>query len=125
MDLKNIKLTFEQVANADYGILIGMRPWIEYVNGEKTDTVLGTQYEVVFPKNRYKNLTVKVPGPPILTQEEIEDADRVIHIGFTGFIGKIYFNTRTGQNEISAKAAKAIIVDPDIDSNEEIELEEE
>lgn len=125
MDLKNIKLTFEQVANADHGILIGMRPWIEYVNGEKTDKVLGTQYEVVLPKNGYEKLSVKVPGSPILTEEEIKDADSVIHIGFPGFIGKIYFNRRNNKNEVSAKAAKAMIIDPDIDSNEEMELEEE
>lgn len=123
MKISQITLNWKQVANADYGILIGIRPWFEYVNGEKTDKVLGTQYEVVLPENGYEKLIVKVQGSPILTEEEIKDADSVIHIGFTGFIGKIYFNRRTSQNEVSAKAAKAMIVHPEID-DEEINLDE-
>lgn len=123
MNTKKIELSFRQVANADHGILIGMRPWIEYVNGEKTDKVLGTQYEVVLPENGYEKLIVKVPGPPILTQEEIEMADSVIHIGFSGFAAKIYFERQTKQNKVSARAEQAMIVHPEID-DEEINLDE-
>lgn len=111
MDFTKLSLTLPTLAKSNFALLIGTRPWQEYIDGKRTDRVIGTCYDLVFPKNGYEKITVKTPElTPAITNEEIGEDGEGILVAPVGFVGKLY-RTQTGSWDISAKAATVQIVD--------------
>ena len=69
----DIKLSLEQVANAKEILITDIREVREYVDGKRTDNIIGYAYEVAAPKNKYEKFSIKVEEKsPVITAEELE-----------------------------------------------------
>ena len=67
----DIKLSLEQVANAKEILITDIREVREYVDGKRTDNIIGYAYEVAAPKNKYEKFSIKVEEKsPVITAEE-------------------------------------------------------
>ena len=53
-------------------IATSVRPYYEFVDGKRTDKVLGYRYDVVLPQHGYEPLAVKVPGAKTLDVQDCE-----------------------------------------------------
>lgn len=114
--IESIKLTLEQLANDNKVLLLSVRPFKLYVNGQATDTIGGYSYECVTPKSGYEKLVVKVPDlPAIIDNDAITEGKK---ISFNSFTAKFY-RDRNGYYQLSCKASKALLWELD---EEEIEL---
>ncbi len=106
--LSKVKLLPEQVLGENKVILVDASPVYEYVDGNKTNKVVGTKYTVACPKRNYEHCKVKVPDmTPILTTEDIHSCEDPIYVTFEGFQGTIY-----GRDilQLSCKAQKMCII---------------
>lgn len=109
--LKLLVLTMVQVFGDTKAILIATSDDVEYVDGKSTGRVRGTKYDVVCPAMRYMGVTVKVPLPAVISQEQIDSAASTgtqIWITFEGFKGRLYI--MDGNLGLSCKADSASVV---------------
>lgn len=90
--------------------LVKVRPWRDY-QGQGDSKTVGTVYEIMDLADGCDKLAVKVPGEPIIGQEELNPrniaADFIV-VGFEGFTAREY--TMDGRKGITAKADRAVIV---------------
>ena len=101
-----IYLTWEQVFPKG-AILAESRPWYEYNGNQRTEKLLGTNY-ILIRRPEYEKVSVKIPTPaPIITNDEIENADDVIYVEAEGFVG-VYYKS-DNDFKVSGKAEKLII----------------
>lgn len=92
--LNQIRVTEEMILQNGPMILIEIRPIAEYVDGKKTDRILGYAYNCVAPSNKYAQFTIKVnQKKPVLTNEELENLGGSTEIQATDFEGKFYQNS--------------------------------
>lgn len=104
--MANLKLTWEQVFPKG-AILAGVRPWHEYADGKRTDKQLGVAYTLV-NRTGYDKVTVKIASTnPIMTNEQIENADDDILVIAEGFEGIVY--NRDGAIAISGRAERLVL----------------
>lgn len=104
--MANLKLTWEQVFPKG-AILGGVRPWQEYADGKRTGKQLGLAYTLV-NRTGYDKVTVKIASTnPIMTNEEIENADDDILVIAEGFEGIVY--NRDGAIAISGRAERLVL----------------
>lgn len=94
--LTKIPLFIGNIAG-ESGMLIvdGVFPYYAYVDGTRSNTVLGFTYRVVSPYLGYAKLSVKVPSSkktPVVTMEEIKSHSGPLYCHFNGFQAKFYRN---------------------------------
>lgn len=106
--LKTIILTMIQTFGDCKAILAAVSDDMEYKDHKSTGNRLGTRYSIVCPNRQYMAFTVKVPGEPIVTQEQLDSATEPVWVTFEGFQGTFY--VIEGNVGISCKADKAAIV---------------
>ncbi len=51
-------------------LLVDVRPAYEYVNGNKSDKLLGYRYEVCLPEHRLEKLKVLIPGQQLMDKPD-------------------------------------------------------
>lgn len=103
MDINTLRFAFPQIAGSDNGILTGVRPYREYVDGKATDKVLGYSYVVICPSNKYERIVIKVEqAAPVITPEELEQKKdcRIRPVNFEGR----FYRDKNGVYAFSAKA---------------------
>ena len=107
--LKAIILTMAQAFGDSKAILAAVADDVEYGKDHRpTGNVLGTKYSIVCPNRQYMAFTVKVPGKPVVTQEQLDAATEPVWVTFEGFQGTFY--VMEGVVGISCKAEKAVLV---------------
>jgi len=111
INIRDISITFQQIAKANSVILTGATDDNEYVDGKPTKKRLGTRYSCVAQQNKYASFTVKVvDAAPIISQENIDSATSPIMISFENFEGRFYKLRTSNDYAFSAKASKANLV---------------
>lgn len=111
INIRDILITFQQVAKANSVILTGVTDDNEYVDGKPTKKRLGTKYSCVANLNKYAAFTVKVvDATPVISQENIDSATAPIMISFENFEGKFYKLRNSNDYAFTAKASKANLV---------------
>ena len=104
--MRNLKLTWSQTAPKG-AYVADIYPWYEYVNGKRTDRLLGYQY-ILVNRDGYDKFSVKVAETkPLLTKEEIEASMDDIAVVAEGFVGTLY--DRDGKITISGRADKVVL----------------
>lgn len=84
-------------------ILLGCKPTYEYINQQRSESVIGYTYTVV-DNQKFNKIQVKVESTsPLLTDEQISTAKEHIFVKFEQAIIKLYI-TQSGDVEFSIKA---------------------
>lgn len=83
--------------------LCGIRPYNEYINGNRTDTVLGYTYTVTCSGFQGERLDVKIPGKQLLGEDAYDHL-----VKFTNIQLGIYPSFVKGQRGIDAVNLKAM-----------------
>ena len=99
LDLSKVTFPLSLVIGNSKLILIGARPTMEYVNGKRTDNIVGTTYTVVQNGGTYEKFNVKVA-----------DVEYAIFVEFENAVCKIYTDAN-GRAQVSVKADNINIVD--------------
>ncbi len=99
MKLTDLKIDVQNTCGEKYAC-VGYKPVFDYVNGEKTNTIIGTNYEIVLLERSYEHLNVKVLGENTLP----EIINGAISVTFENF--EISVTNYKGQIYISGKASK-------------------
>lgn len=105
LNINNFEFSFKQVANADFALLLSIKPYNTYENGVRTAKHGGFAYEVVLPNNGYEKIIIRVPDEqtPAVPIDTIDDKN-LPKIKPVNFTGKFYQN-RNGEYAFSAKAS--------------------
>jgi hypothetical protein len=104
LDLSKVTFPLSLVIGDVKLILIGARPTIEYVNGKRTDTIIGTTYTVVQNGGTYEKFNVKVPDiENAIEPDYIANSKTPIFVEFENAVCKIYTDTN-GRVQVSVKA---------------------
>ena len=90
-------------------ILIGAKPTYEYVNGKRTDKVLGTTYTVVENGGTYEKFNVKTPEIENAIDSDYIASNTQIFVEFENAICKLYTDAN-GRIQVSVKADAINIV---------------
>ncbi len=84
---------------------------MEYVNGKRTDNIVGTTYTVVQNGGTYEKFNVKVADVEYaIEQEYIANSKSPIFVEFENAVCKIYTDAN-GRAQVSVKADNINIVD--------------
>ena len=83
--------------------LCGIRPYNEYIDGNRTDTVLGYTYTVTCSGFQGERLDVKIPGKQLLGEDAYDHL-----VKFTNIQLGIYPSYMKGQRGIDAVNLKAM-----------------
>lgn len=84
-----IYLNWEQVFPKG-AILVESRPWYEHKDNQRTEKQLGTNY-ILIRRPEFEKVSVKVPTlTPVITNDEIKNAEDVIYVEAEGFLGFYY-----------------------------------
>lgn len=107
----NIKLSFEQLANGDHGLVVNASTYMNYINGTSDGTVAGIRLEVVLPNNKFEKISVKLPGTNhAITPDSFKEEGMSYKVKFSpDFEGKFY-RTATGDYALSCKATAVDLV---------------
>lgn len=71
--------------------LVSVRPYYEYKDGNKTDTVLGFNYEIVLLDRGYEKIVVKILGNDRLADNlSEEELQKGVSVGFSKLNYKVY-----------------------------------
>lgn len=111
ISLNQIVITENQVTKGGQTICTNVRPVKEYKDGKPTDNVIGYNYTVVCPSNKYEQFSIKVEQQqPVITPEELESKGGSVKVKVKNFEGRFYQNAEK-QILFTAKAT-AIEVAP-------------
>lgn len=107
--ISDMKFSLEQIANSKEVLITSVREVKEYVDGKRTDNILGYSYEVTAPKNKYEKFSIKVEESiPAITMQELEAKGGTIKATANDFMGTFY---RRGDDYIfTAKASKVVLL---------------
>lgn len=91
------RIPFEVTFKDGVFILLGVEQDVEYVDGKRTDNVIGTKYEVVDTLG-FEKIKVKVKGQlePIISNEELQtmrDSGKKVAVEFINGIDTLYLRT--------------------------------
>lgn len=120
MKNEGIYLTAEQMFGNTAVILTSQAEQYEYINGKKTDKMLGCRFSVVAPCRNFESFNVKVEGGKLLrvTDDEIDEACasmKPIWVHFTDFKAKPYPASNGRGIAYSCSASGVEIVEKDLD----------
>lgn len=103
MRLTNLNIPLNIVLNGANTLLLGVTPYYEYVDGKKTENLLGYKYTVVEDQN-YEKFSVKIESKtPSITQQQIDDATARIKVTFEKAFARPY-RTNSGDYDLSVTA---------------------
>ena len=103
--------TLLQVAKSNEILVVGVKPYKNYIDGKASDEIAGYKYDVVCPANKYESFSVKIPqATPTITTEMLEAAGGSIKATFKGFEGKFYRDSRSGEYLFTAKATEVEVL---------------
>ena len=105
--IKSVDLSLDQVVGSDKALLVEVAPDRVYQDGKPTGEIKGTRYTIVSPVLSYDKVVVKVPGPAIVTQEELGKANGLT-VTFKGFSGHFYI--MDGKPGLTCKADSVSLV---------------
>ena len=79
-----------EVMKSDRFALLSVAPVYDYVEGQRTNTVVAIRYHVANPET-FESFDVKVPTTkPIVTQERIDNVDERLWVTFENAVVKPY-----------------------------------
>lgn len=116
MDIKNLKLTLDNLSIGGPVILQSVSPDYEYdIDHKRTDRVVGLKIKVVFPGNSYDTQVIRVSDPTDRLSTLLDKATPAspVYVDFDGFTASVYTmrgddgRWRTG---VSAKATGVRVV---------------
>lgn len=110
ISLYQTPITENQVTKGGPMICINVREVKEFVDGKPTGKVIGYNYTVVCPSNKYEQFSIRVLQPqPVITTEELEVKGGSVKVKVKNFEGRFYQNS---QNKIqfSAKATAIEVI---------------
>lgn len=88
--IRQVELVDEQVCGDKPPLLIGIKPLMEYVNGESTKNRIGTRFEVILPSRKFVKITVKVPSIDDTKWTSLIDSGDYVPVRFSNFVAKVY-----------------------------------
>lgn len=98
------------VPNDDTLILLHSKQWFAYEGGQKTDTILGVQYEVIVNGGDFDRFWVKVPDlDTAITEEEIANSSEKIVVTFKNAFCTLYTDAQK-QIQVSVKAEEINVI---------------
>lgn len=104
INISKISFPLSQLLGETDLILLGATATYEYVDGKKTDNIVGTTYEIVQNGGTYEKFKVKVSDADLPVESDfIKNATNPIFVEFTNPICKLYTDNR-GQIQVSVKA---------------------
>ncbi len=103
MHLSKLNIPFNIVVDGANTILLGVAPYYEYVDGKKTENLLGYKYNIVEDKS-FEKFSIKIASKaPVITQEQIDTSKERIKVSFENAIAKPY-RTTYGDYDLSITA---------------------
>ncbi len=103
MNISKLSIPLEVVTAGAGLILLEVAPYYSYVDGKRTDTMLGYRYLVVEDKT-FEKMSVKIPSSePAITPETLETAKKRIMVAFNGAFARPY-RTQNGDYDLSITA---------------------
>jgi len=109
MQLSKLNIPFNIVVNDANIILLGVAPYYEYVDGKKTENLLGYKYNIVEDKT-FEKFSVKIASKaPVITPEQIDSSKERIKVAFENAFAKPY-RTFSGDYDLSVTATGISIV---------------
>lgn len=114
--LNDVRFNLKQIANEDKVLLVEVKDYFEYVDGEKQNMPSGKTYICVLPKRRYEIIRVKTfDRVSVVPESELKDSDG-IYIKFTDDFSANFYSGGSDNNYsigLSCKATSAIRVSDD------------
>lgn len=107
----DLKFSFLQIAQDTSALAVGASFYKNYVDGKPTDTIAGVRLDVVFPKNRYEKISVKLPGQnhPLLP-DNFQEGGETYKVAFTPDFEGTFYRTNSGDYALSCKATSVEIL---------------
>jgi len=103
MQLSKLNIPFNIVVNDANTLLLGVAPYYEYVDGKKTEKLLGYKYNIVEDKT-FEKFSVKIASKaPVITQEQVDASKERIKVTFENAFAKPY-RTTYGDYDLSVSA---------------------
>ena len=94
MQIQNMTFNLEHVSGKNQNVMLtGVRQLQEYTDGKPTGKFIGHTYTCILPdgKPKYASIPVKILGKkPVMTQDEIDNAEGEIFVELENFIGRFY-----------------------------------
>lgn len=121
MDIKDIKLSEEQVCGSTKAILTAKAPYYLYANGQRGASPEGIRYTVSCPRHQLQSVSVKIPGTdttPEIVPDELDARTAKLDfqfVTFDGFVGKMY--AMDGKSGITCTATSIHLVDESANSD--------
>lgn len=110
INISKVQFPLSQIIGNIRLILIGAMPTYEYINGKRTDKVIGTTYTVVMNGGTYEKFTVKTPEIENAIDSDYIASNSQIFVEFENAVCKLYTDTN-GRIQVSVKADVSNIVD--------------
>lgn len=85
----NIISDLKNVIGNEYK-LVGIRPYYQYVDKVKSETVEGYNYEIVLMERGYEKISVKIPGRPLLTELNEDSFSSGVSVHFKDLDYRVY-----------------------------------
>lgn len=93
ISLNQIIITEQQVTKGGPIICTSVRPVKEYKDGKPTDNIIGYNYTIICPSNKYAQIQLKIEQPqPTITLEELEAKGGSVKVKVKAFEGKFFQN---------------------------------
>lgn len=80
-----------------------VRPYYEYQNGNKTDTLLGYSYDIAFPSRGLEKVSVKIPG-----KMQVPEFEEITECNFKDLEITVY--VRNNQLTYTATASEITLI---------------
>lgn len=85
----NIISDLKNVIGNEYK-LVGIRPYYQYVDKVKSETIEGYNYEIVLMERGYEKISVKIPGRPLLTELNEDSFSSGVSVHFKDLDYRVY-----------------------------------
>lgn len=109
MNITKLSIPLDIITGDAKLILLEVAPYYSYVDGKRTNTLLGYRYLVVEDKT-FDKMFVKIPSPvPAVTMEMLETAKKRILVTFDNAMAKPYRN-QNGDYDLSITASGINII---------------
>ena len=70
--------------------LVGIRPYYQYVDKVRSQTIEGYNYEIILMERGYEKISVKIPGKPLLTEIDEDSLNLGVSVSFKNLEYRIY-----------------------------------
>ena len=70
--------------------LVGIRPYYQYVDKVRSQTIEGYNYEIILMERGYEKISVKIPGRPLLTELNEDSFSSGVSVHFKDLDYRVY-----------------------------------